>query len=104
VYNLISKASPNFFYEHSQTSNSSSASKALYKVCILNDQHGWPSNSRFCFMFFYQPSTLSHVLRVNVPMAQVTGGGYGQGFQVANDVTGGGETLGRLATAFLLIT
>jgi len=55
-------------------------------------------------MFFYQPSTLSHVLRVNVPVAQVTGGGYGQGFQVANDVTGGGETLGRLATAFLLIT
>jgi hypothetical protein len=78
--------------------------KRYTNACISTDQHGWPSTSRFCFLFFCQPSTLSHVLRVDVPLAQVTGGGYGQGFQVANDVTGGGETLGRLATAFLLIT
>ena len=33
---------------------------------------------------------------------KVTGRGYGQGFQVANEETGGGETLRRLAICLLL--
>jgi putative salt-induced outer membrane protein YdiY len=54
---------------------------------------------RVCKLFFGQ--TLNPRPRFSGEFSQkVTGGGYGQGFQVANEETGGGETLRRLAIAF----
>jgi hypothetical protein len=53
---------------------------------------------RVCKLFFGQ--TLNPRPRFSGKFSQkVTGGGYGQGFQVANERTRGGETLGRLAIA-----